>query len=1163
MSDAADNLDELRAALRADAAGVAEALLGLPIKAAGSRKKLRFGSKGGSLIVEVSGDKKGIWYDWSDREGGDLLDLIRRERSCDFSDAVAWASRWTGIAVASVANDDDAAAQQRRAQQEADRQARLTEQKAKASAEEAAEQAQRIDVAQRIAKATVPAFGTSAAFYLEFTRGIPPGPDGWPNAIRFHSGHRAFVAVATDASGAVRAVQRIHLTKQDTKIDQAEVERRKLPAVKVTNGTLADAAVRLPGPADGPLLLCEGPETALATWSCARYETWAALGGIANLVPPAGRQIVVCRDDDKRHSPADKKLRRTLAEWRQAGIAVTVATPWGIRRGDGSDFADVILTDGVEAVRKRISAVLAPSRTLVERVPVKEARRQVAKAVGQFFGRVDQLSAERVNQADEANPASFTSGIRVSVGVGKSSQARVAVVSTLVAMRSRGDLRNIVLTVPTHVLGDEQAADFRAMFKGQAAGLRVAIWRGRDTPDPAYPEYRNAYIERDQKPKMCGDMERVKDAQSLGLSAQTAACKRRIKMPDGTKQTVMCPLFSDCSYQKQSELEADIWIMSHDLLFHEKPAAMGKLAAVVVDEAAWKKGYMGAEGKHLTLSVDALREDGGCPRLNDLRRQLLDASQLCGIGPVPATTLKYAGFDADGAAEAIKLEYARKVDPLHPGQTRQERKDAMGKAAGNVTISRTVMAWNAAREMLTPGGPEISGWLELAVEPTENGPVRVMRLKGRKKVSDGFKAPTLLLDALLEPDLVRPFWPDFEMVADVQADMPHQRVRQVIDRAYSLAMLEPLSAEAEKADPQEAARRANRLRDLRALLVREARRYAPEVVLVAMQKAIEKAMHDLGPLPGNVATAHHNAMAGIDIWKDVRALLVVGRTMPPPNGAERIAEALSGRATPAPIPWYQRTDCVREMADGSTIPAEADRHSDPLAELVRWQIAEGEVVQIIGRPRGVNRTAANPVDVLVLTDVPLPMPLAGTVEAAELEPNTVDLMLAAGGMVIENARHMATAYADLWTTHKAAAKALERERTSPFSYRDSYIGKRGSPLAGGSQLVQVSYQVAGAGQKPATAWCDSGLCPNPEAFLTAALAKLGPLAWCKVEEPPPEPDPSAVLADNGLSSGIADTPSRAPDMPVYVGTMPRIIQDVAAPPPKLVNIAASHALPLP
>ena len=62
-----------------------------------------------------------------------------------------------------------------------------------------------------------------------------------------------------------------------------------------------------------------------------------------------------------------------------------------------------------------------------------------------------------------------------------------------------------------------------------------------------------------------------------------------------------------------------------------------------------------------------------------------------------------------------------------------------------------------------------------------------------------------------------------------------------------------------------------------------------------------------------------------------------------------------------------RRHCL--LDDGETVPAELNCHPDPVAESIRWQICEGEIVQIIGRGRGINRTAKNPLDVIVMTDV--------------------------------------------------------------------------------------------------------------------------------------------------------------------------------------------------
>ena len=48
-------------------------------------------------------------------------------------------------------------------------------------------------------------------------------------------------------------------------------------------------------------------------------------------------------------------------------------------------------------------------------------------------------------------------------------------------------------------------------------------------------------------------------------------------------------------------------------------------------------------------------------------------------------------------------------------------------------------------------------------------------------------------------------------------------------------------------------------------------------------------------------------------------------------------------------------------------------HADPTAEAIRWSICEAELIQAMGRGRGVNRTAENPLQIDLLTDVVLPV----------------------------------------------------------------------------------------------------------------------------------------------------------------------------------------------
>jgi hypothetical protein len=63
------------------------------------------------------------------------------------------------------------------------------------------------------------------------------------------------------------------------------------------------------------------------------------------------------------------------------------------------------------------------------------------------------------------------------------------------------------------------------------------------------------------------------------------------------------------------------------------------------------------------------------------------------------------------------------------------------------------------------------------------------------------------------------------------------------------------------------------------------------------------------------------------------------------------------------------------MADGTGRRALAPRHPDPLAEAVRFAVCEGELLQAVGRGRGVRRSTDTPLEVLILTDVPVPLPV--------------------------------------------------------------------------------------------------------------------------------------------------------------------------------------------
>ena len=68
---------------------ICRALLGDQNPNYSTKAEWRYGSNG-SLAIKVTGQKKGGWFDHERREGGGLLDLIKRQRGCEAAEAFEW-----------------------------------------------------------------------------------------------------------------------------------------------------------------------------------------------------------------------------------------------------------------------------------------------------------------------------------------------------------------------------------------------------------------------------------------------------------------------------------------------------------------------------------------------------------------------------------------------------------------------------------------------------------------------------------------------------------------------------------------------------------------------------------------------------------------------------------------------------------------------------------------------------------------------------------------------------------------------------------------------------------------------------------------------------------------------------------------------------------------
>jgi putative DNA primase/helicase len=306
----------VRAALVSRAAELAIALLGEPNRAMSSKRELRFG-RHGSLAVVIAGPKAGLWRDHEAGTGGDMLDLIIRERGGGFRDAIEFAEQFIGLSPRNFApvkrpqragGEDDAIEDRRR-------------------------------FAIELWREAMPIAGTVAALYLANRRilDLDPGIDG--EVLRFHPScpydrgvrYPCMIALLRDIrSDQPRGIQRTALTPTGEKIG-----RRTL-------GPKSGCAIKLSGDADvaDHLTIGEGCETVLSGMLLGYQPAWA-VGDAGELgafpVLPGVQSITILVDHDKSRT-GERAAQACSARWTGAGREVFRLVP----RQAGADVNDVL-----------------------------------------------------------------------------------------------------------------------------------------------------------------------------------------------------------------------------------------------------------------------------------------------------------------------------------------------------------------------------------------------------------------------------------------------------------------------------------------------------------------------------------------------------------------------------------------------------------------------------------------------------------------------------------------------------------------------------------------------------------------------------------------------------------------------------------------------------
>ena len=620
--------------------------------------------------------------------------------------------------------------------------------------------------------------------------------------------------------------------------------------------------------------------------------------------------------------------------------------------------------------------------------------------------------------------------MRVATGVGKTKIA----IQEIARWMGEVTVGPIIYAVPRHKLGREIEAQFADH------GIDARVFRGRGATDPEYPEK-----------KMCLNPTAVELAMKCHADIPTTCCKSK---------KVKCRFFDECGYQRQMPDEpVDVWIVAADMLFHTQDV-FGEPAAVIIDEAIWRKGIRGIEGQEWVVAIDSLL--GPEPELYDdigMRNsdrntlgKALQKQENGGVKRQPLAEIFLTGEPPDARVVSTIIRREWKCCPridLQPGMSDAEIKGLAKESdlIDDIQHSRRIIKiWEAVREMVRDPDIEVSGRLTIR---QRNGQ-RVVEWRGVEQISKQFQVPTLLLDATLpEASILQVYHPEVEVVADIQVEMPpHVHIRQVLRAPTSSSKLE-----------KEVHRE-----DVRRYILRRWMETGRGRALVICQEKFEQWLK----LPDDIEVKHFNDVSGLDAYRDIRLLVIIGRTAPGPRAMEAQAAALSGRqprlVNGEGFVWYHPVKRGIRLLDSRGVETTGDQHPDDLVESVRWLVHEGELIQALGRGRGINRTEQTPLDVDLLFDTCLPIKVSNV--SIWRRPSPL-VETAVQGVMLTAQSDMVKVYPAIWPNNSAADRTMEQ----------------GVPELLG--FVPLTYQLAG--RKRRLAYFDLTIIPEPMVWLRERL----------------------------------------------------------------------------
>ena len=395
------------------------------------------------------------------------------------------------------------------------------------------------------------------------------------------------------------------------------------------------------------------------------------------------------------------------------------------------------------------------------------------------------------------------SATRITTGAGKSETTRCAVADYVREAKKRGIPHRVAIFVPTHKLGDEARKRF-------SDDISTALLQSRRANDLATGE------------PLCLNLAAVEAAEAIGADVDSAACRKGRRGGD----PILCPFYETCGYQRQREAakQADIVFAAHQYLFAPPEVLTKKVGVVVIDEGFWQSGLsfakLAVDGLDAELQAFPVRDHDGdknsddTHHLADLIERLKSAIKASPAGEyLTKAALLAAGLlpcekyeNGGSGATAARLEWRRKVDVgLSPGAGEETCKRQAKQFSFLGQLPKRAAMWHAVEELLS-GPTDATGRLRPEFRTTADGSVLFLELHGRRDIHERIAAlPIIALDATLNLDIIRHFFPRIELALDLEVHAPHERVTQVVGLPVGKASLSP-----GKRRPEEEQRVANK-----------------------------------------------------------------------------------------------------------------------------------------------------------------------------------------------------------------------------------------------------------------------------------------------------------------------------------------------------------------